>query len=78
MPKRILKGVVISDKADKTLTVKVERRFSDPFFKKTVRSSKKYKTHDENNKFKVGDKVSIIESKPISKNKRFQVMESLK
>ena len=53
MPKRILKGVVISDKADKTLTVKVERRFSDPFFKKTVRSSKKYKTHDENNKFKV-------------------------
>ena len=49
MPRRILKGVVISDKADKTLTVKVERRFSDPFFKKTVRSSKKYKTHDENN-----------------------------
>ena len=75
MPRRILKGVVISDKADKTLTVKVERRFSDPFFKKTVRSSKKYKTHDENNKFKEGDFVTIIESKPISKLKTWQVVE---
>ena len=75
MPKRILKGVVISDKADKTLTVKVERRFSDPFFKKTVRSSKKYKTHDENNKFKEGEKVSIVESKPYSKKKTWKVMD---
>ena len=55
MPKRILKGVVVSDKADKTITVLVERRFTDPLFKKTVRSSKKYMTHDEGNKFKVGD-----------------------
>ena len=75
MPRRILKGVVVSDKADKTLTVKVERRFSDPFFKKTVRSSKKYKTHDENNKFKVGDSVRIQECRPISKSKRWRVIE---
>ena len=75
MPKRILKGTVISDKADKTLTVKVERRFIDPFFKKTVRSSKKYKTHDENNKFKVGDIVRIQECRPISKTKSWVVLE---
>ena len=75
MPKRILKGIVISDKADKTLTVKVERRFSDPFFKKTVRNSKKYKTHDENNKFKVGDIVRIQECRPISKTKTWTVLE---
>ena len=75
MPKRILRGTVISDKADKTLTVKVERRFTDPFFKKTVRSSKKYKTHDENNKFKVGDIVRIQESRPISKTKSWVVLE---
>ena len=75
MPKRILKGTVISDKADKTLTVKVERRYSDPFFKKTVRSSKKYKTHDENNKFKIGDIVRIQESRPISKTKSWVVLE---
>ena len=75
MPRRILKGVVVSDKADKTLTVKVERRFADPFFKKTVRSSKKYKTHDENNKFKVGDSVRIQECRPISKTKTWTVLE---
>ena len=75
MPRRILKGVVISDKADKTLTVKVERSFSDPFFKKTVRISKKYKTHDENNKFKVGDSVRIQECRPISKTKSWTVLE---
>ncbi len=75
MPRRIVKGVVISDKADKTLTVKVERRFSDPFFKKTVRSAKKYKTHDENNKFKVGDSVRIQECRPISKTKSWTVLE---
>ena len=75
MPKRILKGVVVSDKADKTITVLVERRFTDPLFKKTVRSSKKYMTHDEDNKFKVGDKVSIIESRPYSKNKKFEVLK---
>ena len=75
MPRIILKGVVVSDKADKTLTVKVERRFSDTFFKKTVRSSKKYKTHDENNKFKVGDSVRIQECRPISKTKSWTVLE---
>jgi len=75
MPKRILKGTVVSNKADKTLTVKVERRFIDPLFKKTVRSSKKYKTHDESNKYKIGDIVRIQECKPISKTKTWTVLE---
>ena len=75
MPKRELQGIVISDKADKTLTVKVERRFSDPFYKKTIRSSKNYKSHDENNKFKVGDTVRIQECRPISKTKTWTVLE---
>ena len=75
MPRRILKGIVISDKADKTLTVKVERRFSDPFYKKTISSSKNYKSHDENNKFKVGDTVRIQECRPISKTKTWTVLE---
>ena len=75
MPKRILKGKVISDKADKTLTVLVERRFIDPFFKKTIRSKKKYKTHDENNNFKIGDIVRIQECRPISKTKSWVVLE---
>ena len=75
MPRRNLKGIVISDKANKTLTVKVERRFSDPFYKKTIRSSKNYKSHDENNKFKVGDTVRIQECRPISKTKTWTVLE---
>ena len=75
MPKRILKGVVVSDKADKTITVLVERRFTDPLFKKTVRSSKKYMTHDEDNKFKVGDSVKIRECKPLSKSKTWEVID---
>ena len=78
MPKKILKGVVVSDKPNKTVTVLIERKYSPPLLKKVVKVRKKYNAHDENNKFKIGDKVSIIESKPISKNKRFQVMESLK
>ena len=78
MPKKILSGIVVSDKPNKTVTVLVERKYSHPLLKKVVRVRKKYNAHDENNKFKVGDKVSIIESKPISKNKRFQVMESIK
>ena len=78
MPKKVLKGVVVSDKPNKTITVMVERKYSHPLLKKVVRVRKKYNAHDENNKFKIGDKVSIIESKPISKNKRFQVMESSK
>ena len=75
MPKRILQGVVVSDKNDKTVVVKVERRFTHPLLKKTVRSSKKYHAHDETNVFKVGDQVRIEESKPISKNKRWVVLE---
>ena len=78
MPKKILKGVVVSDKPNKTITVLVERKYQHPLFKKIIKSKKKYNAHDENNKFKTGDKVSIIESKPFSKNKKFEVMESLK
>ncbi len=74
MPKRILQGVVVSDKADKTVTVRVERRYTHPIYKKTVRSSKKYAAHDEQNKFKVGDVVKIVESRPISKSKKWAVV----
>ena len=73
MPKRVLQGVVVSDKNEKTVVVEVERRFTHPLFKKTVRRSKKYHAHDENNALKVGDKVWIEESRPISKNKRWVV-----
>ncbi|SQF95445.1 30S ribosomal protein S17 [Bartonella quintana] len=75
MPKRILQGVVVSDKSDKTVVVKVERRYSHPLLKKTVRQSKRYKAHDENNQFKIGDQISIQESKPISKDKRWIVVK---
>ena len=78
MPKKILTGVVVSDKPNKTITVVVERKFSHPVLKKVIKVKKKYNAHDENNKFKTGDKVSIIESKPFSKNKKFQVMDNLK
>ena len=78
MPKKILTGVVISDKPDKTITVIVERKYSHPLLKKVIKVRKKYNVHDEKNKFKTGDKVSIIESKPFSKNKKFQVMENNK
>ena len=78
MPKKILTGIVVSDKPNKTITVMVERKFSHPVLKKVIKVRKKYKAHDENNKFKAGDKVSIIESKPFSKNKKFQVMENVK
>ena len=78
MPKKILSGIVVSDKPNKTVTVLVERKFQHPVLKKVIRARKKYNAHDENNKFKTGDKVSIIESKPFSKNKKFQVMENLK
>lgn len=75
MPKRILQGVVVSDKSDKTVIVKVERRYSHPLLKKTIRQSKKYKAHDEDNQFKIGDEISIQESKPISKDKRWIVVK---
>ena len=74
MPKKILKGIVVSDKPNKTITVSVERKYQHPVLKKVVKVRKKYNAHDENNKFKNGDKVSIIESKPYSKNKKFEVM----
>jgi small subunit ribosomal protein S17 len=74
MPKRILQGVVVSDKNEKTVVVNVERRFSHPVLQKTVRRSKKYKAHDETNAHKVGDIVSIEESAPISKDKRWVVV----
>ena len=75
MPKRILQGVVVSDATNKTVVVKVERRFTHPLLKKTVRRSKKYHAHDENNGFKVGDVVRIEETKPISKLKRWIVLK---
>jgi len=74
MTKKILKGKVIKDKNDKTIVVLVKRKFAHPFFKKVITSSKKYHAHDENNKFKIGDNVNIIESKPISKKKRWEVI----
>ncbi|MGU3576253.1 30S ribosomal protein S17 [Brucellaceae bacterium C25G] len=77
MPKRILQGVVVSDKNDKTVVVRVERRFAHPLLQKIIRQSKKYKAHDENNQFKTGDLVSIQESKPISKDKRWVVVSNV-
>jgi len=78
MPKKILRGIVVSDKPNKTITVLVERKYSHPLLKKVIKVKKKINAHDEDNKFKMGDRVSIIESKPFSKNKKFQVMESQK
>ena len=74
MPRRMLQGVVVSDKNEKTVVVNVERRFAHPVLQKTVRRSKKYKAHDETNQHKVGDVVSIQESAPISKDKRWVVI----
>ena len=74
MPKRVLEGIVVSDKQDKTVVVKVERRFTHPLLKKTVRRTKNYHAHDEGNVFKVGDAVSIEEGKPLSKLKRWVVL----
>ncbi|SIS66177.1 30S ribosomal protein S17 [Phaeovulum vinaykumarii] len=74
MPRRILQGVVTSDKNDQTVTVLVERRFTHPVLKKTVRKSKKYRAHDAENQFKTGDTVRIVECAPISKTKRWTVV----
>ena len=76
MPKRQLEGIVASAKGNKTIVVSVERRFAHPLLKKTVRRSKKYKAHDETNAVKVGDIVSIEESRPISKDKSWIVVSS--
>jgi small subunit ribosomal protein S17 len=75
MPKRVLQGVVVSDKQDKTVVVKVERRFTHPLLKKTVRRSKKYHAHDENNVVKMGQLVSIEETRPLSKLKSWIVIQ---
>jgi|TARA_B100001094_G_scaffold225443_1_gene219686 small subunit ribosomal protein S17 len=74
MPKRILQGVVVSDKMDKTVTVQVERRFKHALYKKYIRRSKKYAAHDETNTVKVGDVVKIQESRPMSKRKKWEVI----
>jgi small subunit ribosomal protein S17 len=74
MPKRVLQGVVVSDKMEKTITVLVERRVMHPLYKKVIKRSKKYAAHDEGNIYKLGDVVSICECNPISKRKRWEVV----
>ena len=76
MPKRLLSGIVVSSNADKTIVVKVTRRVKHKLYRKIISRSKKYHAHDENNDFKVGDTVSIIESKPISKTKTWTVVSN--
>jgi small subunit ribosomal protein S17 len=75
MPKRILQGVVVSDKADKTVVVLVERRFTHPVMKKTVRRTKKYHAHDVGNVAKIGDVVRIQECRPVSKTKSWALLD---
>ncbi len=75
MPKRILQGVVVSDKGDKTIIVKVERRMMHPIYKKFIRRSKKFAAHDENNVSKIGDVVRIRECAPISKTKKWELVQ---
>ena len=74
MPKRVMQGVVVSDKEDKTVTVRVERRFTHQLYKKVIRRSKKYAAHDESNACKIGDIVSIRECRPLSRRKRWEVI----
>ena len=76
LPKRILSGVVVSSNSNKTITVSVTRRIKHKLYKKIIKKTKKYHAHDEDNQFKIGDNVSIIESKPISKLKRWKVISS--
>ncbi|MGB8277783.1 MAG: 30S ribosomal protein S17 [Methylovirgula sp.] len=76
MPRRILQGVVVSDKQNKTIVVKVERRFTHPLLKKTVRRTKNYHAHDEDNHCKIGDTVFIEETRPLSRLKRWAVVET--
>ncbi len=75
MPKRILSGTVVSDKNDKTVVVRVERKVKHPLYGKIIRRSKKYHAHDEGNEYKTGEVVRIEETKPISKNKTWQVLD---
>ncbi len=74
MPRRVLQGIVVSDKMDKTITVKVERKIMHPLYKKFIRRSKKYAAHDEKNTCKVGDQVRIRECRPLSKRKRWEIV----
>ena len=76
MAKKILDGIVIKDKNSKTVVVDVKRKHIHPFFKKVITTSKKYHAHDENNSFKIGDRVKIIESKPYSKKKKWEVLQN--
>ena len=76
MTKKVLKGIVTSAKNNKTVVVEVTRKFKHPFYEKVIKRSKKYHAHDENNEFNVGDTVSIVESKPISKLKKWKVISN--
>ncbi len=76
MPRRVLQGVVVSDKSNKTVTVLVERRVIHPLYKKFIKRSKKYHAHDETNACSVGDKVRIEECRPISKSKTWRILSS--
>ena len=78
MPKKILNGIVVSDKPNKTITVMVERKYQHPILKKVMKARKKYNAHDEQNKFKIGDRASIRERRPFSKNKKFEVIGDIK
>lgn len=77
MPRRVLQGIVVSDKMDKTIVVKVERQITHPLYKKVIRRSKKYAAHDENNTAKTGDVVKIRECRPLSKRKRWEVVTDI-
>ncbi|MEE2761812.1 MAG: 30S ribosomal protein S17 [Pseudomonadota bacterium] len=74
MPKRVMQGIVVSDKMDKTIVVSVERKFKHPLYKKYIRRSKKYHAHDKDNSCKTGDLVTIRECRPLSKQKRWEVV----
>jgi len=74
MPRRVLQGTVVSDKGDKTIIVRVDRRVMHPLYKKYINRSKRYAVHDETNRYKVGDLVRIQECRPISRTKRFEVV----
>ena len=76
MPKRVLSGIVVTSNSNKTITVDVTRRIKHKLYKKIIKQNKKYHAHDENNEFNIGDKVSIMESKPISKLKKWKVISS--
>ena len=76
MPKKKLDGIVVSDKGNKSITVLVERKYQHPVLQKVIKSKKKYRVHDEKNSYKTGDKVSIVETRPISKTKKFKVLEA--